>query len=114
MSQICLTQWLLMAAKASIRHATAVMNGAFSVPVKSVTHSAIIPARIATTLFNVVMMLKILLKVDPGSSGNCLLNSVTIQLSKTLYISVVLTPPSMRPTNKMAISSVNRVRQDSE
>jgi hypothetical protein len=103
-----------MAAKASIKHATAVINGAFSVPVKSVTHSATTPARIATTLFNVVIVLKIPLSVDPGSSGNCLLNSVTIQLSNTLYISVVLTPPSIRPMNRVAISSVRRVRHERE
>lgn len=103
-----------MARNASARQPTAVMKGAFSVPIASVTHSATIPAKMATMLLRVVMVLKMLLSVEPGSSGNKALYSVTIQLSKTLYMSVVATPPRILPINSMAISSVRRARQESE
>jgi hypothetical protein len=75
-------------------------NGALLVFVTCTSHSLKTPARIATTLFNVVIIPNILLRLAPAFSSCLLWYSVTIQLSKALYIKLVLNPPNTRPKKR--------------
>jgi hypothetical protein len=99
--------------KAIINNNTAVMKGADCVFAKFVIASANSPAVIATTPFKVVITPNISLNEPPMPSKCCLWYSVTIQLSKTLYISVVEMPPRIRPANNMNMESKRIARQES-
>ena len=92
---------------------TAAMNGAACVLVKSAISCANKPAQIAATPFKVVITPKRSLK-DPASSRCRRWNSVTIQLSITLYISVVERPPNIRPAKSTRIESDRTVKHDME
>jgi hypothetical protein len=70
------------------------------------------PARIAMMPFKVVMRPKISLNDPPVSSICCRWYSVTIQLSKTLYINVLDTPPRILPAKRMNIELDKTVKQD--
>ena len=76
------------------------MKGARLVCVKLPSHSLNTPDKIATILLSVVMIPYIPLRLDPALSICRLWYSVTIQLSKALYIKLVLRPPKTRPKNR--------------
>jgi hypothetical protein len=61
-------------------------------------------------LFNVVIIPNILLKLVPAFSTCLLWYSVTIQLSKALYIKLVLKPPNILPKKRTG-SSGTRVEK---
>ena len=99
------TQYRFMNQYASVNNTVAAMNGLTFVPVAATNPSPTTPLAIATREFSVVIMLNIALRLILLRSKPRLWYSVTIQLSKALYMSVVLKPPRTRPTNKMSTSS---------
>jgi hypothetical protein len=100
--------------KAVAKHTIAVMKGADWVLAKSVMASAKSPDVIATTPFRVVITPKISLSEPPAPSRCWRWYSVTIQLSKTLYIRVVDIPPIIRPANRIIMLSKRMARHDNE
>lgn len=90
------------------------MKGARLVFVKLTSHSLNTPDRIATILFSVVMIPYIPLKLDPVLSICLLWYSVTIQLSKALYIKLVLRPPKTRPKKRAGTLGMSVEKQAME
>lgn len=102
-----------MAMNARERHPIEARKGALAVPTAPTSHSARIPAQIATRLFRMV----IALNTPPRtvvSSNISWLNSATSQLSKTLQSNVPHTPPRTRPRNKIRMSSASKVKLEKE
>jgi hypothetical protein len=108
------TQCFEIATKDTIKQPMEARNGAFAVPVVLTSHSAMIPAQIATRLLRVVIILNMPLIVEAESSSISLLYSATSQLSNTLQRRVPENPPRMRPRNKMSMSSVRSVKHENE
>jgi len=90
------------------------INGALFVSVTRTSHSLDTPDMIAIMLFKVVMMPNMLLELVPALSIWRLLNSVTIQLSKALYIRLVLRPPKTRPKNRTGKLGTSVEKHDME
>lgn len=105
------TQYLVINQNASAKHTIAAMNGLTFVPVAATKLSPKTPDKIATILFNVVIIPNIASKLMLLFSKPRAKYSVTIQLSNTLYIKVVLSPPKSRPMNRIITSSDIFVKQ---
>lgn len=97
---VFLTQDIRMIQNEMANSPALAMNGDLLVPVISTSHSLDTPAKIATILFRVAMYPNILLRLIPALSICRLWYSVTIQLSKALYIKLVLNPPNTLPKNR--------------
>jgi hypothetical protein len=109
-----LTQYPQIIQKAMASSPALAINGALFVLVTRTSHSLDTPDRIAIMLFKVVMTPNMLLELVPALSIWRLLNSVTIQLSKALYIRLVLRPPKIRPKNRTGKLGTSVEKHDTE
>jgi len=105
-----LTQYFFINQNAPPKHAIAAIKGLTFVPVAATRLSPTTPEIIATILFTVVIIPNIESRLILLLSRLRAKYSVTIQDSKTLYIRVVLNPPSSLPINSMMTSSEIFVR----
>ena len=109
-----LTQNFEIATNATERHPADARKGALAVPATPTSHSANIPAQIATRLLRIVIALKMPPNTELVFSSINWLNSATSQLSNTLQSRVPQMPPSTRPKKRTRISSASRVKLENE
>lgn len=109
-----LTHCFIMSQPAVPRVTTATMKGLVLASVNLTANSPSRPAPIATALLKVVINPNMELRVKELLFKPLLWYSVTIQDSKTVYISVVAMPPSIRPMKRITRSFRRVVRQETE
>lgn len=107
------TQYREIKSRANIKHTMLAINGAFSDANNCTKNCDTTPHPIATNPFAVDISPKMELR-RPSSAKPCLLSSDTIHASNVVNSSVVLTPPSARPKNRMFRSPESMVRQETE